>query len=521
MLSSRLTVKTAFLAITLSFIFLAGLIATLGGLTYRLTRNGTARSAELSGRLLPALQDLAKLEGSVLRYHLANLEFVTARDEETQARNLATARTQRQQIDQFATALDGRLDSADARTRQSAFGGALKDYDAAVARLQAALKDNNFEEAMKILDGDVARHNAAMAAALGELSRFVFDLSNRNGHETQGILESNLSTTLRLAAVIAGLALLGTGFVQWLSWRIRRPLEDAAGRLHAFVGQTTGAARQIAGSSQALASGASEQAASLEETSASLEEMAGMTKRNAEAAQHAKGLAGHARSAVENGAAGMQRMTSAMDGIKASSGEIAKIIKTIDEIAFQTNILALNAAVEAARAGEAGAGFAVVAEEVRALAQRSASAARETAEKIEAALAKSDEGARTSSDVSAMLDQIVEQVRKMDTLVAEIATASAEQSQGIEQVNRAVSQMDKLTQANAAAAEQSSAAAQELTAQSSELEELVEGLRRLVGARASGPAARSAEKPAAPASAYHLVRPVAPRAEAVEAGSAS
>jgi methyl-accepting chemotaxis protein len=214
---------------------------------------------------------------------------------------------------------------------------------------------------------------------------------------------------------------------------------------------------------------------------------------------------------VDAGAAGMQRMTEAMAGIKTSSNEIANIIKTIDEIAFQTNILALNAAVEAARAGEAGAGFAVVADEVRALAQRSATAAKETAGKIEAALQKSEEGVRVSTEVSEMLGRIVGQVRRMDELVVEIAGSSAEQSTGIVQVNEAVSRMDKITQANAASAEESAAAAQELSSQATHLQSLVDELRQLVGARSKAPAPAaiapaapvlSSRKPAAKAAAH-------------------
>jgi methyl-accepting chemotaxis protein len=231
--------------------------------------------------------------------------------------------------------------------------------------------------------------------------------------------------------------------------------------------------------------------------------MSGVTRRNAESAQNASQLARSARRAVDAGAASMTGMVAAMSGIKASSSEIAKIIKTIDEIAFQTNILALNAAVEAARAGEAGLGFAVVAEEVRALAQRSASAARETAGKIEAALAKSDEGARISGEVSTLLTQVVDQVRRMDDLVGEIATASREQSQGIEQVATAVSKMDGIVQANAAGAEESASAAQELSTQAGEVQNLVSTLRELVGGgntitdRAGAAATPSAGRPKA------------------------
>jgi methyl-accepting chemotaxis protein len=230
-----------------------------------------------------------------------------------------------------------------------------------------------------------------------------------------------------------------------------------------------------------LAEGASEQAASLEETSASLEEISSMTKRNADNAQTTKGLANLARSAADSGASDMQKMSVAMQDIKSSSDDISKIIKTIDEIAFQTNILALNAAVEAARAGEAGMGFAVVSDEVRNLAQRSAQAAKETAAKIETAIAKTTQGVQMSEKVAQSLAEIVTNVRKVDELVAEIATASKEQNDGITQVNTAVTQMDKVTQSNAASAEESASAAQELNAQTHVLRGIVGDLLKLVG----------------------------------------
>jgi methyl-accepting chemotaxis protein len=210
-----------------------------------------------------------------------------------------------------------------------------------------------------------------------------------------------------------------------------------------------------------------------------------MTRRNAENADHAKNLANQARVAADHGAADMKHMIAAMDAIKSSSDNIAKIIKTIDEIAFQTNILALNAAVEAARAGEAGMGFAVVADEVRNLAQRSAQAARETAEKIEDSIHKSEQGVQISGQVAQSLAQIVEKARKVDELVAEIAVASREQSQGIQQVNIAVSEMDKVTQSNAANAEESASASEELNAQAAILKDAVDELVKMVGGQAA------------------------------------
>jgi len=250
--------------------------------------------------------------------------------------------------------------------------------------------------------------------------------------------------------------------------------------------QVTSAAVQVSMASQSLAEGASEQAASLEETSASLEEMAGMTGHNAENSQKASELAKQARVAADKGVGDMQAMNAAMEAIKVSSDDIAKIIKTIDEIAFQTNILALNAAVEAARAGEAGMGFAVVADEVRNLAQRSAHAAKETAGKIEGAISRTGQGVDISRKVSATLNEIVTKARQVDELVAADAGASREQTQGITQINTAMAQMDKVTQSNAANAEESAAAAQELNAQAEAMKASVGELLLLVGGDHSG-----------------------------------
>ena len=238
--------------------------------------------------------------------------------------------------------------------------------------------------------------------------------------------------------------------------------------------------------SQTLASGASEQASSVEETSTSLEEMSSMIRATAENAEKAKGLASESRSVADMGSKTMSEMTSAMAAIDASSAEVAKIVKNIDEIAFQTNILALNAAVEAARAGEAGAGFAVVADEVRSLAQRSAAAAKETAEKIEVAIANSRKGSQCTSKVEESLVQIAEKVTSTDALIADIATAAREQAQGIEQINVAIAQLDKVSQSNSASAEESASAAEELDAQAETLKDQVAKLRQLVGGDSLG-----------------------------------
>jgi methyl-accepting chemotaxis protein len=216
-----------------------------------------------------------------------------------------------------------------------------------------------------------------------------------------------------------------------------------------------------------------------------------MIHSTANNALQAKNMASEAQNAAQSGSATMVEMTAAMKSIEVSSGEVAKIVKSIDEIAFQTNILALNAAVEAARAGEAGAGFAVVADEVRSLAQRSAAAANETAEKIEAAILNSRNGSLSLIKVGESFKKIGEKVRQTDAFVAEIAMAAKEQALGIEQISSAIVQMSKVTQSSASNAEQSASAAEELSAQAGVHKGLTERLREIVGISGESPSLAS------------------------------
>jgi methyl-accepting chemotaxis protein len=267
---------------------------------------------------------------------------------------------------------------------------------------------------------------------------------------------------------------------------ITKPINNFIHRLSGVSEQVASSSGQVLSASEQLATGSSQQAASLEETSSSLEEMAAMTRQNAENAYQANSLMNETKGVVELASKSMGELTASMKDISQASGETAKIIKTIDEIAFQTNLLALNAAVEAARAGEAGAGFAVVADEVRSLAMRAAEAARNTADLIDATVAKVKAGSILVEKTGEAFSQVDTGTTKVKELVAEIAAASKEQAQGVDQINQAANEMNRVLQEVAASAEESASASHELKAQSGNMEHMMLELSAMVGGSAAG-----------------------------------
>ncbi len=408
-------------------------------------------------------------------------------------------------------------------------------FHQAIARVNAQARAGNIEEARKIFNGelhqnvqtslallDTAEAEANKAAnllqqygglmmgeaferqrdALGTMAELVANNEEQVQTATETAHSDSVQVTwANIIGIILGVSLAAIiGMVLAIS--ITRALKQVIDSLNQGSEQVSAASGQVAESSQQMAQGASEQASSLEEVSSSLEEMASMTRQNADNSRQANSMASQASEAADRSREAMARMSDAINKIKASSDETAKIIKTIDEIAFQTNLLALNAAVEAARAGEAGKGFAVVAEEVRNLAQRSAEAAKNTAALIEGSQTNAVGGVKVSAEVEEILKQIVSGVKQVTQLIGEVSAASDEQAKGIDQINTAVAQMDQVTQSNAANAEESASASEELSAQARELGDMVSVLVRIVNGNDDNQSARS--KPARrPAAASH------------------
>jgi methyl-accepting chemotaxis protein len=302
------------------------------------------------------------------------------------------------------------------------------------------------------------------------------ELMQQEAKNVKGIQAQAIALTIVMLLICAAVGVV----VVLIVLGINRSLLATATSLSDGAAQIASAATQVSSSSQSLAQGATEQAAAIEETSASAEEINSMARNSTDSSRATASLVAESLQRVEMANQNLEDMVLAMNDLSESSSKIAKIIKVIDEIAFQTNILALNAAVEAARAGEAGMGFAVVAEEVRNLAQRSAQAAKDTAALIEDSIAKTSSSKHKVDQVAVTMRAITEESGRIKILIDGVSQGSEEQSRGIEQIGKAITQIEKVTQNAAANSEESAAAAEELSAQSETLRELISQLRSMV-----------------------------------------
>jgi methyl-accepting chemotaxis protein len=342
-------------------------------------------------------------------------------------------------------------------------------------------RNNMRTDAIALLDGKASEASDITNEALDKII-------NLNVEGAKTISEGNTDLANQTSMIMIAITVIGfiisIILAIWLGvYVISKPLMRISETLKNGSGQIATASNQLSSSSQEIANGATEQASSIEETTSSMEELASMVKQNVTNAQEASNLAEKASINSKDGYAQMEKMLESMTEINKSSDQIKKIIKVIDDIAFQTNILALNAAVEAARAGEAGMGFAVVADEVKNLANRSAEAAKETSSMIEDSIKRTESGVQIASKLAEVFKEILSTVQKVTEMTREVETASKQQDSGINQVNRVIVQFDEVVQANASSAEETASSAEELLAQVENLNDIVKQLVLLVSGK--------------------------------------
>ncbi|HEY1263024.1 MAG TPA: methyl-accepting chemotaxis protein [Terriglobales bacterium] len=434
--------------------------------------NVTARKQFLAGSVRAATAEMASLErASVLAAVLTD----KARSEEYQQQF-------RQPAGQLQSSLSDLRRLADAQEMSAL----LRRLDQQTSLVLEAHEQLRQAMANQQLDAALVIFGQKVQPQLEEIGRQASSLVDQQNRDLAAAAEASgrkagRSTTLTYALML--LALATGSAVFWTVRLANLALKGLAARMAKSAEDVSCAASQVSGAGQSLAQGASEQAASLEETSASTEEIASITRKNADHALQVAELMQQSERGASEVNQTLDRMMEKMKEIDASSTKIARIIKVIDEIAFQTNILALNAAVEAARAGEAGLGFAVVADEVRNLAQRCAQAARDTAGLIE-------ESIETSRDGNARLDQVAGAVRAMTensirvkSLVDDVSQGSQEQARGMDQISRAILQMEKVTQRTAASAQESASAGSNLSGHARGMRTLVHEMREMIGGK--------------------------------------
>jgi len=398
-------------------------------------------------------------------------------------------RTFRDNWDKYKAARQASLDLILVNQPEQAWQLFLQNNGGALAGTMNAQLDKLYDMSDAVGDkatADLSAQTRSMIYTMILIALFVIIISSVTGAYISRYIKKNIELLIDGADKIAAGDLTVSirienndefGHLADAFDRMTQNVNAAMSNINAASEQVAAGSKNVSESSISLSQGATEQASSVEELSSSLEEVSAQTKLNAQSANRANELTSKAQSEASVGNDYMKEMLESMKEINTSSTGISKIIKVIDEIAFQTNILALNAAVEAARAGQHGKGFAVVAEEVRNLAARSAKAAKETTDMIEGSIGKVNDGTKIANETAAALNKIVETVTEVAELVEKIAGASTEQSIALEQINQGVIQVSDVVQSNSATAEESAAASEELSAQAELLKETVSQFR--------------------------------------------
>jgi len=514
---------------------------------------------------IPAIEMTSRLESENNNIALALRNMMLNEDAADRQKQVDQIMASRKVMDAMLAELDATLYTPQGREVLARMASANAAYLAGQEDLLKLIAAGDVDGSKTYLAGTLRPRLAALKGATAEQIKLQKDRSVSAGVEAE---ETYRSTTLLMETVGVVALMLAALVAWWITRSITRPLvralevantvaegdltsridvssRDETGqllqalkRMNDNLAHTVGsvrvgtdtiavAAAEVAAGSHDLSSRTEQQASALEETASSMEELTSTVKQNADNARQANKLAESASGVAARGGAVIQQVVGTMDQINASSSKINDIIGVIDGIAFQTNILALNAAVEAARAGEQGRGFAVVASEVRNLAQRSAAAAKEITGLIGDSSDKVANGSRLVSQAGETMQEIVDSVRRVTDIMAEISAASVEQTAGIEQINQAVAQMDEGTQQNAALVEQAAAASSAMQEQAATLAQAV-AVFRIEGAQAAAPSAQrlpAVARPAAPVrvAASTPAKPVATLAPAmakatVEAG---
>lgn len=416
--------------------------------------------------------DVAELAGITRGIVISGM----VKDDAAQQANVQQFADLTQRIDVLMEALNGMKITPETRQDLTDMKQSFDAIRPAKDAILDAFKTGDVSGALASLDGSVRPAQKRLETSINDILK-----------EQDGLLVSDAeaaassATTRRwMVSLLLMFTIIGAAIVSFIVRQINQLLRSSVLELAESSEQIAAAASQVSFSSQSLAQGSSEQAATIEETSSVSVEINSMAQRNTENSRQTAGIVTDSEAGFQRANDSLKEMVGAMEGISTSSQKISKIIKVIDEIAFQTNILALNAAVEAARAGDAGMGFAVVADEVRSLAQRCAQAAKDTTDLIEASIRNSDGGRLKVDQVAVAIREITAQSAQIKILVDEINLGSIEQSRGIDQISTSIGQMEHVTQSSAANAEETAAAAEQLSAQAKTMKDIVARLRAMV-----------------------------------------